>query len=50
MLTGVFYVNTTAPSFIHQVGMTGESLARLPQEVVRPSREALDQIMELQLF
>jgi len=46
MLTGVFYVNTTAPSFIEQLNLTGESLARLPQEVVRPSRQALDEIME----
>ena len=46
MLTGVFYVNTTAPSFIEQLNLTGESLARLPQEVVRPSRQALDKIME----
>src|SRR5215813_12485301 len=46
MLTGVFYVNTTAPSFVEQLNLTSEPLARLPQEVVRPSREALDQIME----
>lgn len=46
MLTGVFYVNTTAPSFIEQLNLTGDSLAKLPQEVVRPSRHALDEIME----
>ncbi|HKD79438.1 MAG TPA: 2-oxoacid:ferredoxin oxidoreductase subunit beta [Candidatus Angelobacter sp.] len=46
MLTGVFYVNTTAPSFVEQLNLTSEPLARLPQEVVRPSRTALDQIME----
>ncbi len=46
MLTGVFYVNTTVPSFIEQLNLTEASLARLPQEVVRPSREALDEIME----
>src|SRR5215470_14649829 len=46
MLTGVFYVNAAAPTFIEQLNMTGESLARLPQEVVRPSRQALEQIME----
>lgn len=46
ILTGVFYVNTTAPSFLEQLNLTESSLARLPQEVVRPSREALDQIME----
>ena len=46
MLTGVFYVNTTAPSFIEQLNLTESSLARLPQEAVRPSRQALDEIME----
>ena len=46
MLTGVFYVNPDAPTFIEQLNMTGESLARLPQELTRPSRQALDEIME----
>jgi 2-oxoglutarate/2-oxoacid ferredoxin oxidoreductase subunit beta len=46
MLTGVFYVNTTAPSFIEQLNLTETSLARMPQELTRPSRQALDEIME----
>src|SRR5882762_5095573 len=46
MLTGVFYVNTTVPSFIEQLNLTGESLAKLPEAVVRPSKQALDEIME----
>jgi len=46
MLTGVFYVNTTAPSFIEQLNLTDQSLARMPEELVRPSRQALDEIME----
>src|SRR5436305_5832278 len=46
MLTGVFYVNATAPSFIEQLNLTETSLARMPQELTRPSREALDEIME----
>ncbi len=46
MLTGVFYVNTTAPSFIEQLNVTPESLAKLPESVVRPSRQALNEIME----
>ena len=46
MLTGVFYVNTTTPSFIEQLNLTETSLARMPQELTRPSREALDEIME----
>jgi len=46
MLTGVFYVNTTAPSFVEQLNLTDQSLARMPEELVRPSRQALDEIME----
>jgi 2-oxoglutarate ferredoxin oxidoreductase subunit beta len=46
MLTGVFYLNATAPSFIEQLNLTEESLSRLPQEFTRPSRQALDEIME----
>jgi len=46
MLTGVFYVNPDAPSFIEQLNLTDESLARLPQELTRPPRQALDEIME----
>src|SRR5438270_6365225 len=45
MLTGVFYVNATAPSFIEQLNLAETSLARMPQEVTRPSREATDEIM-----
>src|SRR5215475_3616689 len=37
MLTGVFYVNTKTPSFVEQLNLTSDSLARLPEEVVRPS-------------
>src|SRR6266481_817426 len=46
MLTGVFYVNTTTPSFIEQLNLNDTSLARMPQELTRPSRQALDEIME----
>src|SRR5215467_12714887 len=46
MLTGVFYVNATAPSFIEQLNLSEMSLARMPQELTRPSRQALDEIME----
>src|SRR5947209_12875022 len=46
MLTGVFYVNTTTPSFIEQLNLADTSLARMPQELTRPSRQALDEIME----
>ena len=46
MLTGVFYVNTHAPSFTDLLNLTEEPLAGLPEAVVRPSRKALDEIME----
>src|ERR1044071_8825503 len=46
MLTGVFYVNTTAPSFVEQLNLTETPLAKMPEELTRPSRQALDEIME----
>ncbi len=45
-LTGVFYVNTHTPNFIDVLHMTDQPLAKLPEALVRPSREALDEIME----
>jgi 2-oxoglutarate ferredoxin oxidoreductase subunit beta len=46
VLTGVFYVNTKAPSFLEMLHLTDQPLSRLPESVVRPSREALDEIMK----
>ena len=46
VLTGVFYVNTKAPSFIDLLNMTEEPLATLPESVLRPGREVLDKVME----
>lgn len=46
MLTGVFYVNTSSPSFTDLLNLADEPLATLPEAVVRPSRKALDEIME----
>jgi 2-oxoglutarate/2-oxoacid ferredoxin oxidoreductase subunit beta len=46
VLTGVFYVNTQAPSFIEMLNMTEDPLATLPESVVRPGREVLDAVME----
>ena len=45
-LTGVFYVNTQAPTFMDILRLTDEPLARLPESVVRPPRQALEEIME----
>jgi 2-oxoglutarate ferredoxin oxidoreductase subunit beta len=46
VLTGVLYVNTTAPNFIDMINMTERPLATLPESVTRPSREALEECME----
>lgn len=46
VLTGVFYINPKAPSFIDLLNITEEPLATLPDTVVRPSREVLEQCME----
>lgn len=46
VLTGVFYVNTQKQNFLDLLNMTDEPLATLPQERVRPSREALESVME----
>jgi 2-oxoglutarate ferredoxin oxidoreductase subunit beta len=46
VLTGVFYVNPTAPTFLDLLDMTDQPLATLPESVTRPSREVLEQCME----
>jgi 2-oxoglutarate/2-oxoacid ferredoxin oxidoreductase subunit beta len=46
VLTGVLYVNTKAPSFVDMLNMTEQPLATLPESVVRPGREVLEQAME----
>jgi 2-oxoglutarate ferredoxin oxidoreductase subunit beta len=46
VLTGVFYINAKAPTFIDMLNVTDEPLATLPESVTRPSREALAKCME----
>ena len=46
VLTGVFYINPKAPTFIDMLNMTDESLTTLPDSVIRPKKEVLDQIMQ----
>src|SRR5438105_10342604 len=46
VLTGVFYVNTKTPTFIDLLNITEQPLATLPESVVRPGREVLEQVME----
>jgi 2-oxoglutarate ferredoxin oxidoreductase subunit beta len=46
MLTGVFYVNTEAPSFLELLNMTETPLAQLPESTLRPAKSVLDAVME----
>src|SRR5712691_3294626 len=46
VLTGVFYVNSKTPTFVDLLNMTERPLATLPESVVRPGREVLEQVME----
>lgn len=46
VLTGVFYVNPKAPTFLDLLNMTDQPLAKLPESDVRPGREVLQQVME----
>jgi len=46
VLTGVLYVNTGKPTLIDMLGLVEEPLATLPESRTRPSREALEQVME----
>jgi 2-oxoglutarate ferredoxin oxidoreductase subunit beta len=46
VLTGVFYINAKAPSFIDMLNVTDQPLATLPESATRPSREALAKCME----
>src|SRR5512146_797482 len=46
ILTGVFYVNPQKPNFMDLLNMTERPLATLPQDVVRPPKQALEAMME----
>ncbi|HSM86500.1 MAG TPA: 2-oxoacid:ferredoxin oxidoreductase subunit beta [Candidatus Limnocylindrales bacterium] len=49
VLTGVFYVNTHAPSFIDLLNVTDQPLGQLPESMVRPPKSVLEEVMaELQ--
>jgi len=45
ILTGVFYVNTQAPTFMELLNMVDEPLATLPESRVRPPKEVLEKCM-----
>jgi 2-oxoglutarate ferredoxin oxidoreductase subunit beta len=46
VLTGVFYVNPAAPSFLDMLNLVDQPLATLPESLTRPGREALEAAME----
>jgi 2-oxoglutarate ferredoxin oxidoreductase subunit beta len=46
LVTGLLYVNPEAVPYEDEMKLVDEPLARLPLEVVRPPRAALDKIME----
>jgi 2-oxoglutarate ferredoxin oxidoreductase subunit beta len=46
VLTGLFYVNTKAPSFLDMLNMVDQPLATLPESLTRPGREVLEEAME----
>ncbi len=46
VLTGVFYVNSNAATFMDMLNVVDEPLATLPESVTRPGREVLEQVME----
>lgn len=46
VLTGIFYVNPQAPSFIDMLNVVDQPLATLPDSLTRPPKEVLDACME----
>src|SRR5579871_1268379 len=46
VLTGVFYVNPEAPTFIDMLNVVDQPLATLPDSMTRPGKEVLDAVME----
>jgi 2-oxoglutarate ferredoxin oxidoreductase subunit beta len=46
VLTGVFYVNPTAPDFMELLNVIDEPLSTLAPDRVRPSRQVLEECME----
>jgi 2-oxoglutarate/2-oxoacid ferredoxin oxidoreductase subunit beta len=46
VLTGVFYIDTQKPNFVDMLNLNETPLAKLPEEVLRPRKQVLDEIME----
>ncbi|GEJ55303.1 2-oxoacid:ferredoxin oxidoreductase subunit beta [Anaeromyxobacter diazotrophicus] len=45
VLTGLFYVNTGAPTLLDQLALVDAPLATLPERATRPSREVLETLL-----
>ncbi|MGA3161176.1 MAG: 2-oxoacid:ferredoxin oxidoreductase subunit beta [Terracidiphilus sp.] len=45
ILTGVFYINTTKPTFIDLLNVVDEPLGTLPESLTRPTKSAFDALM-----
>ncbi|MGA7856830.1 MAG: 2-oxoacid:ferredoxin oxidoreductase subunit beta [Terracidiphilus sp.] len=45
ILTGVFYIDTTKPTFIDNLNLVDEPLGTLPESLTRPPKSALDALM-----
>jgi len=45
VLTGVLFVDAEAPSFVERLKLVDAPLATLPEDVVRPPRAVLDEVM-----
>jgi 2-oxoglutarate ferredoxin oxidoreductase subunit beta len=46
VLTGVLFVDSRRPTLLDNLNLVEEPLATLPESMVRPSREALEQVMD----
>ena len=46
VLTGVFYIDTTKPSFTELLNLVDEPLATLSEEKTRPGKAVLDEVMQ----
>jgi 2-oxoglutarate/2-oxoacid ferredoxin oxidoreductase subunit beta len=45
VLTGIFYIDPTKPTFVDQLNLVEEPLATLPESITKPSKSVLDELM-----
>ncbi len=46
VLTGIFYIDPKKSDFMELLHLTDAPLATLPQEITRPPKKVLDEVME----